>query len=301
MEEQWIVDRSKLRAVWLEHPEWSKRQLAKATGHSQAWVKKWLRRIRSCPLEDQQVLQGQSRARKCPAPPWPENVVERILEIRDDPPKKLGRTPGPLAILYYLSQDQSLTEAGLRLPRSTRTIWKVVDRYHRILRPPAPQQDPEERPDPGVEWGMDFHDVSCVPGDPDGKQQHVVEILNVVDHGSSAVVASAPAGDYTAETALRTVADVLVEQGCPDRIRLDRDPRWVGSWTAKDFPSPLLRFLQCLGIEPKICPPQTPEKNPFVERYHRNYKYECQNQEQPHDLESTIATNGPYVHFYNYE
>jgi transposase len=82
----------------LEHPEWSKRELAKATGHSKAWVKKWLKRIRNSPLEDQQVLQGQSRARKHPPPAWPENVVERILEIRDDPPKKLGRTPGPLTI-----------------------------------------------------------------------------------------------------------------------------------------------------------------------------------------------------------
>ena len=71
--------------------------------------------------------------------------------------------------------------------------------------------------------------------------------FNLVDHGSSAVVASEPASDYNAETAFRKVADVLLEQGCPDRIRLDRDTRWVGSWTAKDFPiadatlSPMLR------------------------------------------------------------
>lgn len=203
--------------------------------------------------------------------------------------------------MYYLLQDQSLRQAGITLPHSTRTIWKILNQYHRILHPAGPQHDPEERPEPGVEWGMDFHDVSCVAPDPEGKQQHVVEILNVVDHGSSAVVASEPASDYTAETALRTVAGVLLEQGCPDRIRIDRDTRWVGSWTAKDFPSPLLRFLQCLGIDPKVCPPHEPEKNPFVERYHRNYKYECQYREQPHDLETTIATNGPYVHFYNFE
>lgn len=95
--------------------------------------------------------------------------------------------------------------------------------------------------------GLDFHDVSTVPADPVGKQQHVVEILNLVDHGSSAVVASEPAGDQ---------AEVLQEQGCPDRIRSDRDPRWIGSWTARDFPSPLLRFLQCLETEPRVCPPQ---------------------------------------------
>ena len=106
---------------------------------------------------------------------------------------------------------------------------------------------------------MDFHDVSSVPADPEGKQQHVVETaapVNLVDHGLSSVVASEPAKDYTAEIALRTVAGVLVERGCPDRIRLDRGPRWVRSWTAKDFPSPLLRFLQCLGIEQQVCPPQ---------------------------------------------
>lgn len=228
-------------------------------------------------------------------------MIQRILELRDEPPEKLGRTPGPLPILYYLHHDPALQEAGVTLPRSTRTIWKILNQHHRILRPAAQQHDPEERPAPGVEWGMDFHDVSTVPAAPEGKQQHVVEILNLVDHGSSAVVASEPASDYTAETALRAVAEVLVTQGCPDRIRLDRDPRWVGSWTAKDFPSPLLRFLQCLGIEPKVCPPHEPEKNPFVERYHRNYKYECQVREQPQDLESTITTNGSYVHFYNFE
>jgi len=311
MEEQWMVDRCKLRAMWLEHPEWSKQKLAQEVGHAKCWVKKWLRRIRSCPLEDQQVLVSQSRARKRPPAQIAPEVVTRILEIRDEPPARLGRTPGPVAILYYLQKDPMLSELGYQLPRSTRTIWKILDQHHRILRPGPRSHEPREVVEPGVEWGMDFHDVSTVPADPLGKQQHVVEILNFVDHGSSAVVASEPGDAYTAETAfplrfaagiiMRTVAEVLQEQGCPDRIDLDRDPRWVGSWTAKDFPSPLLRFLECLGIHPDVCPPQAPEKNPYVERYHRNYKYECQAQEQPQDLESTIATNSPYVHFYNYE
>jgi hypothetical protein len=301
MEEQWIVDRCKLRAVWLEHPEWSKQQLAEGVGHSKSWVKKWLKRIRNRPLEDREVLQGYSRARKRPPPGVASEVVARILEIRDEPPPKLGRVPGPVTILYYLQNDKSLIEAGCVLPRSTRTIWKILDRYHRIVRPGPREHEPRERPEPGMEWGMDFHDVSTVPADPLGKQQHRVEILNLVDHGSSAVVASEPGEAYTAETALRTVAQVLLEKGCPDRIDLDRDPRWVGSWTAKDFPSPLLRFLQCLGIDPRVCPPQRPDKNPFVERYHRNFKYECQLINQPHDLAQTREVNQPYVHFYNYE
>lgn len=301
MEEQYIVDRSKLRAVWLEHPEWSQRILAETLGRSKAWVKKWIRRIRSTTLEDREVLHGHSRARQRPPPRVAPEVVSRILAIRDAPPPKLGRTPGPLTILYYLNRDPALTQAGWAIPRSTRTIWKILNDHHRIVRPGPRQHEPEERPEPGGEWGMDFHDVSSVPAEPQGKQQHVVEILNLVDHGSSAVVAAEPHPEYTAETALRTLARVLVEQGCPDRIRLDRDPRWVGSWTAKDFPAPLLRFLRCLGIEPQVCPPQRPDKNPFVERYHRNFKYECQLLEQPHDLTSTVEVNQRYVHFYNFE
>lgn len=301
MEEQWVVDRSHLRAVWLEHPDWSKQQLAEALGHSKFWVKKWLKRIRKAPLEDQEVLQAHSHARKRPPPQTAPEVVRRILEIRDEPPPKLGRVPGPVTIRYYLQKDRALQEAGYELPRSTRTIWKILDQHQRIPRPGPRAHEPLERPEPGMEWGMDFHDVSTVPSDPLGKQQHVVEILNFVDHGTSAVVASEPGAAYTAETALRTVAQVFQEQGCPDRISLDRDPRWVGSWTAKDFPSPLLRFLQCLGIAPHVCPPQRPDRNPFVERYHRNFKYECQLIEKPQDLAQTREVNQPYVHFYNYE
>jgi hypothetical protein len=291
MEEEWIVKRCKLREVWLEHPEWSHKKMADEVGGSKSWVKKWLRRTRSAPREDQQILHGQSRVRKRLPPCFSPEVVNKVLEIRDHPPRLLGRTPGPFTILYYLRQDQALKDTGANLPRSTRTVWKILTQHQRIHHLLPSIAEPEERPEPGVEWGVDFHDVSMVPADPEGKQQHVVEILNLVDHGSSAVVANEPASDYNAETALRQVATVLLEQGCPERIRLDRDTRWVGSWTAKDFPSPMLRFLQCVGIEPRICPPQRPDKNPFVERYHRNIKYECQLIETPADLLSTIEVN----------
>jgi hypothetical protein len=89
---------------------------------------------------------------------------------------------------------------------------------------------------------MDFHDVTTAPADPDGKQQHMVEILNLVDHGSSAVVDSDPAADYNAETALRKLAETLLEKGCPDRIRLDRDPRGWGVGRQRTFPRPCCDF-----------------------------------------------------------
>ena len=38
-----------------------------------------------------------------------------------------------------------------------------------------------------------------------------------------------------------------------------------------------------------------------MERYHRNFKYECQLVERPTDLITTIEANQRYVHFYNFE
>ena len=146
------------------------------------WARKWLPRIRQAPLEDREVLNGHSRVPHKLPPSITEEVevVNKILDIRDHPPQQLGRVPGPLTIMYYLSKEQSLVEKGAKLPRSTSTVWKILDKHHKIPRPLPPIAEPEERPAPGVEWEMDFHDVSTVPAEPEGKQQHVVEILNLV-------------------------------------------------------------------------------------------------------------------------
>ena len=301
MEEQWIVDRSNLRILLEEQPEWSRKRMAAEIGRSLSWVKKWVKRIGEAEPDDERVLHGRSRARKNPPPRLETQVVEKILEIRDEPPRNLRRTPGPKTILYYLQQDEELKTKGCRLPRGTRTVWEVLKRNHRILGLPSKDPEPLERPEPWQEWGVDFKDVSSVPAEEGGKQQHVVEILNIIDHGTSVLVDSQPHEAYTAETALMTLAEVIQKRGRPRRVTLDRDPRWVGSWQGKDFPSALLRFLICLGIEPVVCPPQRPDKNPFVERYNHNLKYECLLLEMPQDLQTTIEVNQEYVQHYNHE
>lgn len=301
MEEQWYVDRCTLRKLRQEHPEWSQKKLAQEIGRSKSWVKKWLRRIREAGSEDEDVLRGLSRARKNPSPGIEPEVIERILSIRDEPPENLQRTPGPQAILYYLHRDEALKKKGYTIPRSTRTIWKILDRHQRIYRSPPVEHEILERPEPGQEWGMDFKDVSSVVAEPEGKQMHVVEILNVIDHGSSVLVDTRPHDEYNAESAFIMVVKILQSHGCPQRITLDRDPRWVGSWSGRDFPSALLRFLWCVGIEPVICPPKRPDKNPFVERYHRNLKYECLLLKRPEDLQTTLEINLRYAQHYNFE
>jgi hypothetical protein len=301
MEEQWYADRCLLREALRAHPGWTSQQLAQHTGRSRGWVKKWRRRLRDTPAGDDDVLRGRSRARTHPPAPLDQAVVERILALRDDPPAGLGRVPGPRAILYYLRQDAVGDADGPRLPRSTRTVWQILVRYGRIAQPPRRAHEPLDRPPPLTAWQLDFKDVTTVPGDPDGKRQHAVEALNIVDTGTSIVLEARVRDDFTAATALEAVVAALQVHGLPERVTIDRDPRFVGSASGRDFPAPFVRCLTCLGVSVDICPPHRPDLNCYVERYHRSYERECLRVQHPTSAEQAVAVTAAYVRHYNEE
>jgi hypothetical protein len=120
MEVVYYAARANLRRLMGLRPQWTHKQYAQALGMSQGWVKKWKKRLQEAEPEDEQVLHSRSRARKHPPERISEPVVERIIQMRDEPPEGLQRTPGPKAILYYLPRDPDLQAE--RLPRSSRTI-----------------------------------------------------------------------------------------------------------------------------------------------------------------------------------
>jgi hypothetical protein len=282
-----------------EHPEWTVKQYQEVTNRSQSWVKKWRKRLAQEP-GNEAVLRGLSRARKHPSERISEVVINRILEIRDSPPQNLKRIPGPKAILYYLHQEEELARRE-RLPRSTRTVWRILRQYKRIVDPPPVLHTPVERPEPMSSWQLDFKDVSTVPAEPEGKQQHVVETFNVVDVGTSVLVQAQVREDFTAEAVLETVADLVRQVGLPKSVTFDRDPRFVGSWSAQDFPSPFMRFWQSLGVQVTVCPPQRPDKNGFVERCHCTYNQECLQIHVPSDVFSARQVTEDFVLHYNFE
>lgn len=113
MEAVYYAARANLRRLLIAHPSWTRAQFAQATGMSRSWVDKWKKRLLSVPLDDEQVLYGLSRAPHHPPPRLDPEVIDRLLEIRDDPPEGLGRTPGPKTILYYLKRDETLKEMKL--------------------------------------------------------------------------------------------------------------------------------------------------------------------------------------------
>ena len=94
MEAQWIADRATLRALAQAHPDWGPKELAEAVGRCLSWAKKWLKRFSLAPADDQDVLRSRSRAHHTPYRRVPQAIVQRILEIREQPPENLHRTPG---------------------------------------------------------------------------------------------------------------------------------------------------------------------------------------------------------------
>jgi hypothetical protein len=289
MEDQWLAERTLLRSLLQLQSTGTLQDDADAPRHSLAWVKKWRKRFREALPNDDQVLRARSRARNHPPPRLDPFITERILAIRDNPPAHLQRTPGPKAILYDRAHDPELHDGSFRLPRSTRTVWLILRQHGRIASPVERHSLPLDRPDPLTVWHLDFKDVSTVPPEPDGKQHHVVEGLNPVDTGTSILVNAQVREDFTAETTREAVVETLRSQGRPETVTLDRDPRFVGSQKQRDFPSPRMRLLHCLGIPVTICPPRRPARNGFVERSNRTDAQECLRVFEPRDRE-TVKT-----------
>jgi transposase InsO family protein len=221
--------------------------------------------------------------------------------MRESPPENLQRVPGPKALLYSLPRDPELQVLGAPLPRSTRTIWKILRQQGCLLDEPTRRRKPLEPREPLEEVQIDFKDASTVPADAEGKQQHVVEVLNFVDAGTSILLSAQTHQDFHAETAFEAVVHFLRKYGLPGMLTFDRDPRWVGSSSGRDFPSALRRFLLCLGIEPNVCPPQRPDLNAYVERYHRSYNQECLQIHRPATREEVRAVTEHFLQHYNTE
>jgi hypothetical protein len=230
MEAVYYAARANLRRLLRQHPDWTRPQLAQATGMSISWIDTWKKRLLRVPQDDEQVLHGLSRAPHHPRGRLDQQVVDRVLEIRDDRTFGLSRTPGPRAILYYLDRDESLKEQGVRLPTSTRTIHRLLQENGRIAARQPRLTDPLERPKPMEHWQLDAEGcLHRTRHDPHGKRQHVVETLTIIDKGTSILVAHHVRSDFTAETALAAVAETFSSHGLPASITLDRDTRWVGA------------------------------------------------------------------------
>ncbi len=298
-----IAKRAALRWLAQQHPQWTHQDLADALDMSRSWVTKWLQRLRQADPHDAMALHSRSRARHTPPASIASQpaVVQRILKIRIEPPENLQRVPGPEAILYYVHRDPALKSAGARLPRSQTTIWKILRQAGCIEEHRRRKSKPLELRQPGEEVQFDLKDASSVPADPGGKQQHVVEIANFVDAGTSIWLHREVRSDFDAEALFEVVAQFFCQHGLPGMLTFDNDPRFVGSASGRDFPSALVRFLLCLGVIPHVIPPHRPDKNAYVERFHRSLGQECLQVHRPGTLSEVSELTEAFLVHYNSE
>jgi len=287
MESEWELDRIRLFQVWQEHGDWTKARLGHELKRSLSWVKKWLKRFGEAEQPSLEMFKSQSRAPHHRPRQIMRAVRDAILDLRDQLREKYGRVVGPKTILYHLNKDVSLKP--LYVPQSTRTIWQVLKEGGRIptrLR----EHHPLERPKPMQDWEMDF-----------GQLGNAFEFLSVMDRGTSILVDTQTQPHYNVETALMAVAHLLSTIGLPLKLRFDNDPRFVGNWLTDGYPSPLMRFLLCLGVEPHVVEPGKPYHKPFVERSVRTLKHECLWAEHPVDWLDAMGILDVYRQFYNHD
>jgi hypothetical protein len=188
METEWRIARAQLRELLQDNGQASHRELAEATGYSVSWVRKWRKRLTQAPPSDEQVLNGQShRPRHMPRQVSVE-VEERIIALRVALSEQYHRTVGPRTIAAYLKHHAA--EGRAWGPTSSATIWRILRKRQYILDPVRHDPQPVKRPEPGVHWEIDFCTAAKVSPEAPNKQQHGLEVLSVIDRGSSACMDS---------------------------------------------------------------------------------------------------------------
>lgn len=292
-ESQWIYDRMKLYDLQRVQPAWGSKQLAEAVGRSERWVRKWLRRFQEVETISFQMFRSRSCAPKSRPRQIAERVKEVICELRETLSERYHRPAGATLIRHYLEQHPQCQQAKLRLPTSSRTITKVLRERGYLQTPRKANHIPLDLCEPMEEWEMDFCEIRLV----DGR----FEFFLVVDRGTSRVVYLEGCAGYRADSALMAVFRLFLLNGLPKRLRFDRDPRFVWSWSADSYPAPLVRLLHVLGVEPVICPPRRPDKKPYVERCVRTFKQEWLDRFSLHTLLDCYEALEAFPQYHNHQ
>jgi hypothetical protein len=104
-ETEWMFERQKLYTLMHEHPEWSRRALARAVQHDLSWVRKWAKRFRAQLDPVPQMFRSHSRKPKRSPKQLPEQVKDSICACRERLRERFHRSAGAKTIVYFLKQE----------------------------------------------------------------------------------------------------------------------------------------------------------------------------------------------------
>jgi hypothetical protein len=281
-ESEWIDERRKLADLMHDHPSWSLRAYAREVQHDLTWVRKWVKRLFGIDEVTTAALRSHSRRPKHSPKQLAARVKDAISEQREVLSERFNRAAGAKLIATVLGSAASLS-----------SIYKTL-KERGYIRPHAPvAHTPLVLPAPNEEWELDFGEIYL------GPVEGSLEFLLVVDRGTSRVVHIEGTSGYRAESAIEAVIRLFAAHGLPKRLRFDRDPRLWGSWTRDSYPSPFIRLLHALSVEPIVCPPHRPDKKPMVERCIGTLKYEWLARYSPTTFADAHALLDSFVPYHN--
>jgi hypothetical protein len=256
-ESQLAYERFRLFHLMQTQPQWSLRAYARELHHDPKWVRIWAARLKPFVTQSTpsfNVFASHSRHPKRSPRRVRPALEERICVLRQTLSERFHRRAGAKTIHACLQAELPQSES-VPCPR---TIHTILRRRGVIVPQVRHSPQPLILPLPMEEWEMDFGQIYL------GPEEGVFEFFLVVDRGTSRLIYLEGSRGYTAETALEAVARLLIVYGMPTRLRFDRDPRLFGSWTRDSYPSPLVCFLRCLGVQDVICPPHRPDLKPSL-------------------------------------
>lgn len=292
-ENAWMFERMKLYELTRQYPDWSLRRYAREVGHDVQWVRRWIARFRASVPVTLETLRSRSRAPHHRRPRIHEDAKQIVGDLRRELSEQFHRPAGARTIQYGLKQYARNHEVPFTLPKACSTITQILHELGWILPRLPALSEPLDLPAPMEEWEMDFGEIFL-------GEDGVFEFLLVIDRGTSRLVYLEGSQGYSAETALEAVARLFERCGLPKRLRFDRDPRLFGAWTRDSYPSPLVRFLRVLGVNPVICPPRRPDKKPFVERCIGTLKHEWLLRRAPTSYGEALDALASFPHYYNF-
>lgn len=286
-ESEWIHERHLLYELKAKHPEWSQASLARTLGHSARWVRKWTKRWEGVIAIRPELMISQSRRPRHSPKRVNEAVKQRIGALRSELSERFHRAAGAKTIRHFMAQENQL-----KVP--CESVIERVLRERGYVRPRLkPAHLPLVLPSPNEEWELDFGEIYLGPVDG------ILEFILAVDRGTSRVVYIEGSPGYRAASAIDASLRLFEANGLPKRLRFDRDPRLCGSWTRDSFPSPFIRLLHALDVEPIVCPPHRPDRKPFVERAIGTLKHEWLSRHHFDTYADAHTQLEPFLHYHN--
>jgi transposase InsO family protein len=248
------VERYVVEAVVLEGR--SRREVARSTGLSKAWVDKLVSRYQAGGLEA--LTPRSRRPRSCPHAASAE-IQAAILELRQQLGAD-GLDNGPHTLAHHLR------ERFADVP-SVATIWRILKRHGEVI--PQPQKRPKssfirfEAALPNQMWQGDTTHWRLADGSD-------VEILNYLDDHSRLLTASVVFPTVKGADVVQVFYAAAEEHGFPASLLTDNGAVFTGA--SRKGKVLLESELDNLGILFKHSTPYHPQTCGKVERFHQTLK-----------------------------